>query len=296
MRRLIAALLLLAAPAAAQAQSETMTAQICFRPRPSPPSAPTATSATGCTIEDPWHWLQGPELSEGRRPGRARLSARGECLFRSGDGAAPAADRQPVRGDEGPDQGGRQLGPGPRRRLALLVGVPARRAISDLVPAAGGGRRGRRSCSTSRPRPTGKQYFRLGAMRGQPGRALAATLVDDNGSERFKLRIRDLATRRGRRDGDRGRHRPRRSGPPTATPSSSPRSTTIGAAIAPGCTGSAGRPASDVTLYEETEDIGFTVGIGRSRRTGATSSSRPATTARTRSASSPPTIPRRRRC
>jgi oligopeptidase B len=40
----------------------------------------------------------------------------------------------------------------------------------------------------------GKDYFRLGALRVSPDGRLAATLVDDNGSERFKLRIRDLAT------------------------------------------------------------------------------------------------------
>lgn len=39
-----------------------------------------------------------------------------------------------------------------------------------------------------------KEYFRLGAMELSPDGRLAATLVDDNGSERFKLRIRDLAT------------------------------------------------------------------------------------------------------
>ena len=40
----------------------------------------------------------------------------------------------------------------------------------------------------------GKQYFRLGAMEVSPDGRLAATLVDDDGSERFDLRIRDLAT------------------------------------------------------------------------------------------------------
>ena len=40
----------------------------------------------------------------------------------------------------------------------------------------------------------GKDYFRLGALEVSPDGKLLATLVDDNGSERFKLRIRDLAT------------------------------------------------------------------------------------------------------
>ena len=40
----------------------------------------------------------------------------------------------------------------------------------------------------------GKEYFRLGAFEVSPDGSCAATLVDDDGSERFKLRIRDLAT------------------------------------------------------------------------------------------------------
>ena len=40
----------------------------------------------------------------------------------------------------------------------------------------------------------GKEYFRLGAIEPSPDGRLLATLIDDNGSERFQLRIRDLAT------------------------------------------------------------------------------------------------------
>ena len=39
-----------------------------------------------------------------------------------------------------------------------------------------------------------KEYFRLGALEVSPDGKRAATLVDDDGSERFKLRIRDLAS------------------------------------------------------------------------------------------------------
>ena len=38
------------------------------------------------------------------------------------------------------------------------------------------------------------EYFRLGAFASSPDGKLAATLVDDDGSERFKLVVRDLAT------------------------------------------------------------------------------------------------------
>jgi len=40
----------------------------------------------------------------------------------------------------------------------------------------------------------GHDYFRLGAIAVSPDHKLIATLVDDDGSERFKLRIRDLAS------------------------------------------------------------------------------------------------------
>ena len=40
----------------------------------------------------------------------------------------------------------------------------------------------------------GKEYFRLGAFAVSPDGRLLATLVDDDGSERFKLVVRDLAT------------------------------------------------------------------------------------------------------
>src|ERR1700755_1294212 len=40
----------------------------------------------------------------------------------------------------------------------------------------------------------GKDFFRLGALEVSPNGKLLATLIDDNGSERFQLRIRDLAT------------------------------------------------------------------------------------------------------
>ena len=42
----------------------------------------------------------------------------------------------------------------------------------------------------------GLDYFRLGAIAVSPDHKLIATLVDDDGSERFKLRIRDLASGR----------------------------------------------------------------------------------------------------
>jgi oligopeptidase B len=110
----------------------------------------------------------------------------------------------------------------------------------------------------------GKEYFRLGALELSPDGRLAATLVDDSGSERFDLRIRDLATGEDIEtvtdvgighpvwsSDSRGivftevnehwrsyRARYHRLGTPTS---------------------------DDVTLYEETEELGFSVGISRSQ-------------------------------
>ncbi|MET1112727.1 MAG: S9 family peptidase [Allosphingosinicella sp.] len=110
----------------------------------------------------------------------------------------------------------------------------------------------------------GKAYFRRGALQISPDGRYAASHVDDDGSERFKLCIRDLET-----------------GEDIET-------VTTVAIGDPVWTGDSrgivftevnehwrsyraryhrlGRPVSeDVTLYEETEDPGFSVGVSRSQ-------------------------------
>jgi protease II len=101
------------------------------------------------------------------------------------------------------------------------VGVQAGRAISHLVQEARAGGADQVIFDEA-AEAEGKEYFRLGAMEVSPDGKLAAILVDDNGSERFKLRIRDLATGKDLETvtevgiGS-------RSGPATARASSSPR-------------------------------------------------------------------------
>uniref|UniRef100_UPI00286C7991 S9 family peptidase n=1 Tax=Sphingomonas sp. TaxID=28214 RepID=UPI00286C7991 len=107
-------------------------------------------------------------------------------------------------------------------------------------------------------------YFRLGALEVSPDGKLAAILVDDNGSERFQLRIRDLA-----------------SGQDIETV------TDVGIGQPLWSSDSAGivftevnenwrsyraryhrlgRPTDQaVTLYEETGELGFSVGVGLSQ-------------------------------
>jgi len=110
----------------------------------------------------------------------------------------------------------------------------------------------------------GKEYFRLGALEVSPDGRLAAIHVDDSGAERFTLRIRDLATGQDLEtvtdvaighpvwtNGSDGivfnevndqwrsyRARFHRLGTPTD---------------------------QDVTLYEETEELGFSVGVGKTQ-------------------------------
>ena len=110
----------------------------------------------------------------------------------------------------------------------------------------------------------GKQYFRLGALVVSDDGRRAATMVDDEGSERFKLRIRDLE-----------------SGKDVETVTE----VGIGAPVWAADSKTVifnevnenwrsyrvrlhvmGQPTdSDVTLYEETEELGFSVGVARSQ-------------------------------
>ena len=110
----------------------------------------------------------------------------------------------------------------------------------------------------------GKDYFRLGALDVSPDGKLLATLVDDNGSERFTLRIRDLGT-----------------GKDLETVTEVGIGSTVWSNDSKGIVFTEvnenwrsyraryhrlGTPVSeDVTLYEETADIGFSVGIGKSQ-------------------------------
>ncbi|MEO5775203.1 MAG: S9 family peptidase [Sphingomicrobium sp.] len=109
----------------------------------------------------------------------------------------------------------------------------------------------------------GKEYFRLGAMEVSPDGRLIATLVDDNGSERFTLRIRDIASGKDIETiTDVG------IGQPVWTSDSKG---VVFTEVNENWRSYRARyhrlgddPAADVTLYEETEELGFSVGVGKS--------------------------------
>jgi oligopeptidase B len=110
----------------------------------------------------------------------------------------------------------------------------------------------------------GKDYFRLGALEVSPDGRLAATLVDADGSERFHLRIRDLA-----------------SGEDIETVTNVAIGHPVWSSDSRGIVFTevnehwrsyraryhrlGGPVAEDVTLYEETEELGFSVGVSRSQ-------------------------------
>jgi oligopeptidase B len=110
----------------------------------------------------------------------------------------------------------------------------------------------------------GKEYFKLGALQVSPDGRLAATLVDDNGSERFDLRIRDLAT-----------------GKDLETVTEVGIGQPVWTSDSKGVVFTEvnenwrsyraryhrlGRPTSeDRTLYEETKELGFAVGVSKSQ-------------------------------
>ncbi|WP_344708002.1 S9 family peptidase [Sphingomonas swuensis] len=110
----------------------------------------------------------------------------------------------------------------------------------------------------------GKQYFRLGAFEVSPDGRLAAVLADDDGSERFKLKIRDLATGKDLET-------------VTEVGIGSPVWSADSKAVLFTEVNDQWRsyrarhhrlgddPANARTIYEETEDKGFSVGLGESQ-------------------------------
>jgi oligopeptidase B len=263
MRPLIAALFFLGAPAAAQTQSETMTAQT---PLPSPPVAeqrPYSFERHGVRIDDPYHWLKDqsypvvddPDVLAYFRAENAYYEA-AMAPHRPLIDTLVAEMRGRIQEDDSsvPARDGDWLywwafSPGAQYRTWYrrpAAGGDPQTVFDEVAEAAG------------------KQYFRLGAMEVSPDGRYAATLVDDNGSERFKLRIREIATGRDVET-------------VTEVGIGSPVWTADSRAIVftevndnwrsyRARLHRLGQPAaSDRTLYEETQNIAFTVDVGRTQ-------------------------------
>ena len=163
-------------------------------PPPARRRVPHAFTRHGVTIEDPYAWLRDPGYPEVNDAEVLGYLECGERLFRSGDDAASAAGRHALRRDEGPHQGRRFERAAEGRRFALLERLRRRRAnIANGI----GGRSPAAADAVILDEPelaAGHEYFRLGGHAVSPDGRLLAYAVDTNGSERFVLKVRDLAT------------------------------------------------------------------------------------------------------
>src|SRR3982750_3911719 len=233
---------------------------------PAPPTAeqrPYSYERHGVTIEDPWHWLRDPKYPEVDDPDvlaylkeenaffegwKARHQGLIDQLFEEMKGRIKEDDSSvPVRDGEflywWAFTPGAQYRSWYRRRVD---GGEDQVIFDEAVEAEG------------------KEYFRLGGMEVSPDGKLLATLADYDGSERFELRIRDLAT-----GNDVETVTKVGIGQPVWTSDSAgivftevndqwrsyrARYHRLGA------------PAEEaVTLYEETEELGFSVGVYKSK-------------------------------
>jgi oligopeptidase B len=197
MRHIAVCLMLIATPITAwsQAPRENMTKTTQL---PAPPVAeqrPYSFERHGVTVQDPYHWLKDqsyPTVDDADvlahlRAENAYFEAAMaphrpliETLFQEMRGRIPEDDSSvPVRDGDW------------LYWWAFTPGAQYRTWYRR--PAAGGAQQ----VMLDEPAEAqGKQYFRLGAMAVSPDGRYAATLVDDDGSERFQLRIRDLASGR----------------------------------------------------------------------------------------------------
>ena len=233
---------------------------------PGPPKAqqhPYSYERHGVTIEDPWHWLRDPKYPqvddtdvldylkaenayfEGWKAEHQELA---DQLFEEMKGRIKEDDSSvPIRDGDFLYWWAFKAGAQYRTWYRKLAAGGEDQVLLDEPSEA-----------------EGREYFRLGALEVSPDGKLLATLADYDGSERFELRIRDLAT-----------------GNDVETV------TKVGIGLPVWSSDSAGivftevndnwrsyraryhrlgNPADeDVTLYEETEELGFSVGVGHSQ-------------------------------
>jgi oligopeptidase B len=233
---------------------------------PSPPTAvqrPHSYERHGVTIEDPWHWLRDANYPNVGDPDvLAYLHAENDYFEIWKKQHQELIDRlfEEMKGRIKEDESSVPIRDGDFLYWwAFRPGAQYRTWYRK--PVRGGDDR---TIFDEPVEAEGKEYFRLGAMEVSPDGKLLATLADHDGSERFELRIRDLAT-----------------GKDVETV------TKVGIGQPVWTSDSAGvvftevndnwrsyraryhrlgRPVDeDVTLYEETKELGFSVGIGRSQ-------------------------------
>jgi oligopeptidase B len=165
-------------------------------PLPPPPRAeqrPYSYERHGKRMDDPWHWLRDPGYPEVNDPAVLDYLKAENAYFE-----AAMAPHQPLieslfqemKGRIKEDESSVPVRDGEWRYWwAFKPGAQYRswyRKRFDGGPDA--------LVLDEPAEAEGKDYYRLGALAVSPDGRLAATLVDDNGSERFKLRVRDLSS------------------------------------------------------------------------------------------------------
>jgi oligopeptidase B len=233
--------------------------------RPAPPRAeqrPHSYARHGVAIEDPWHWLRDPAYPEVTDAGILAYLADENAYFeRWADQHRALLDQlfEEMKGRIKEDDSSVPIRDGDYFYWsAFTPGDQYRRWYRK--PVVGGDDQ---VIFDEPAEAEGKEYFRLGALEVSPDGKLLATLADYDGSERFELRIRDLATGR-----DLETVTKVGIGQPVWTSDSAgvvfnevndnwrsyrARYHRLGAPL-----------FEDITLYEETEELGFSVRVGKS--------------------------------
>jgi oligopeptidase B len=232
---------------------------------PAPPTAerrPYRIEHHGVTIEDPWHWLRDPKYPEVNDPDVIAYLKQENAFFEGWKAPRQALLDQlfeEMKGRIKEDESSVPVRDGDWLYWwAFKAGAQYRSWYRR--PVSGGDD----EVLFDEPiEAEDKEYFRLGALEVSPDGKLLATLADYDGSERFELRIRDLAT-----DKDIETVTKVGIGQPVWTSDSAGIVFTevndnwrsyraqyhrLGDA-----------PEKAITLYEETEELGFSVGVGRS--------------------------------
>ena len=270
---MLSVLLLAAAPIAAQSPTQRGSMDTSTSPStapatalPAPPRAeqrPYSYERHGIRVDDPWHWLRDesyPTVDDADvlaylRAENAYFEAAMaphrpliDTLFQEMRGRIPEDDSSvPVRDGDW---------------LYWWAFQPGAQYRSWYRRPAGGGEA--QLIYDEPAEAASKQYFRLGALETSPDGRYAAIMVDDDGAERFQLKIRDLASGR-----DIETVTEVGIGEPVWTADSRgvvftevnenwrsyrARLHRLGEPV-----------TSDRTLYEETENIAFSVGVGRTQ-------------------------------
>lgn len=230
---------------------------------PLAPQKPHKHAAHGHEWDDPWAWLRDPKYPEVSDPEileylkaenayfeawKAKHQGLLDTLFEEMKGRIKEDDRSvPIKDGEWlywwAFEKGAQYRTWYRRKFA---GGPDEVVFDEPKEAAG------------------KDYFVLGAMEISPDHKLLATLIDDKGSERFQLRIRDLASGKDIETvTDVGIGQPLWSNDSKGV---------VFTEVNDNWRSYRARyhrlgddPAKAVTIYEETQDLGFSVGLGKSQ-------------------------------